>query len=183
MVAQGISEYNEKTKLIRGIHLYNTELNADEEEALKEAPESDIIIMCTGLDSSIEGEESDSDLAGGAEGFGHQGDRATIDLPLNQQKYIEKLIETGKKIILLNFSGGCVNFGKCKNRVNAILQCWYPGGHGGKAIANILFGKCSPSGKLPVTFYNSTDDLPDFCYYSMQNRTYRYFKGNVQYQF
>ncbi|MGN0574326.1 MAG: glycoside hydrolase family 3 C-terminal domain-containing protein [Acutalibacteraceae bacterium] len=183
MVTQGISEYNENTKFIRGIHLYNPELNSDEEEALKEASESDIIIMCTGLDSSIEGEESDSDLAGGAEGFGQQGDRATIDLPQNQQKYIEKLIETGKKIILLNFSGGCVNFGKYKNRVNAILQCWYPGGHGGKAIANLLFGKCSPSGKLPVTFYNSTDDLPDFCDYSMQNRTYRYFKGDVQYQF
>ena len=97
MVAQGISEYNENTRLIRGIHLYNSELNSDEEEALKEASESDIIIMCTGLDSSIEGEESDSDLAGRAEGFGQQEDKATIDLPLNQQKYIEKLIETGKK--------------------------------------------------------------------------------------
>lgn len=109
--------------------------------------------------------------------------RETIDLPLNQQKYIEKLIDTGKKIILLNFSGGCINFGKFKSRVNAIVQCWYPGAQGGKAIADILFGKCSPSGKLPITFYNSTDDLPDFCDYSMQNRTYRYFKGNVQYPF
>lgn len=104
-------------------------------------------------------------------------------MPLNQQKYLEKLTATGKKVIILNFSGGCVNFGKYKNKVNAILQCWYPGAQGGKSVANILFGKCSPSGKLPVTFYNSAADLPVFCDYSMQNRTYRYFKGEVQYPF
>lgn len=183
MVAEAVKEYNEDTEFIRGIHLYNSKENESEEEALKIASESDVIIMCTGLDSSIEGEESDSDLAGGAEGFGKQGDRETLDLPLNQQRYIEKLLEVGKKVVLLNFSGGCVNLGKYKNRVNAILQCWYPGAQGGKAIANILFGKCSPSGKLPVTFYNSINDLPDFCDYSMKNRTYRYFKGKAQYPF
>ena len=163
--------------------MYDSSKSIDEEQALKKAQESDIILMCTGIDSSIEGEEAGGALAGGGGNIGKQGDRETIDLPLNQQKYIEKLIDTGKKIILLNFSGGCINFGKFKSRVNAIVQCWYPGAQGGKAIADILFGKCSPSGKLPITFYNSTDDLPDFCDYSMQNRTYRYFKGNVQYPF
>lgn len=108
--------------------------------------------MCTGLDSSIEGEEAGGALAGGGGSIGKQGDRENIDLPINQQEYIEKLIKIGKKVVLLNFSGGCINFGKFKNRVNAILQCWYPGAQGGKAIADILFGKCSPSGKLPITF-------------------------------
>ena len=183
MVTEAISQYNSDTDFIRGIHLYNQNTNYDKEAALKSAADSDIIIVCTGLDSSIEGEEAGGALAGGGGNIGKQGDRETIDLPLNQQEYIEKLMETGKKIILLNFSGGCINFGKFKNRMNAIVQCWYPGAQGGKAIANILFGKCSPSGKLPVTFYNSVDDLPDFCDYSMQNRTYRYFKGDVQYPF
>ena len=183
MVTDAVSQYNRETEFIRGIHLYDSSKSIDEEQALKKAQESDIILMCTGIDSSIEGEEAGGALAGGGGNIGKQGDRETIDLPLNQQKYIEKLIDTGKKIILLNFSGGCINFGKFKSRVNAIVQCWYPGAQGGKAIADILFGKCSPSGKLPITFYNSTDDLPDFCDYSMQNRTYRYFKGNVQYPF
>lgn len=183
MVTDAVSEYNRETEFIKGIHLYDSSKNMDEEQALKNAQESDIILMCTGIDSSIEGEEAGGALAGGGGNIGKQGDRETIDLPLNQQEYIEKLIHTGKKIILLNFSGGCINFGKFKNRVNAIVQCWYPGAQGGKAIADILFGKCSPSGKLPVTFYNSVDDLPDFCDYSMQNRTYRYFKGDVQYPF
>lgn len=183
MVTDAVSEYNRETEFIKGIHLYDLSKNIDEEQALKKAQESDIILMCTGIDSSIEGEEAGGALAGGGGNIGKQGDRETIDLPLNQQKYIEKLIKTGKKIILLNFSGGCINFGKFKNRVNAIVQCWYPGAQGGKAIADILFGKCSPSGKLPVTFYNSVDDLPDFCDYSMQNRTYRYFKGDMQYPF
>lgn len=183
MVTDAVSEYNRETEFVRGIHLYDSSKNIDEEQALKNAQESDIILMCTGIDSSIEGEEAGGALAGGGGNIGKQGDRETIDLPLNQQEYIEKLIHTGKKIILLNFSGGCINFGKFKNRVNAIVQCWYPGAQGGKAVADILFGKCSPSGKLPVTFYNSVDDLPDFCDYSMQNRTYRYFKGDMQYPF
>lgn len=183
MVTDAISQYNRETEFIRGIHLYESAKNGDVNQALQAAQNADIILMCTGLDSSIEGEEAGGALAGGGGNIGKQGDRETIDLPLNQQEYIEKLIKTGKKIILLNFSGGCINFGKFKNRVNAIVQCWYPGAQGGKAIANSLFGKCSPSGKLPVTFYNSVDDLPDFCDYSMQNRTYRYFKGDVQYPF
>lgn len=183
MVTDSVSQYNRETEFIRGVHLYESAKNGDVNQALQAAQNADIILMCTGLDSSIEGEEAGGALAGGGGNIGKQGDRETIDLPLNQQEYIEKLMETGKKIILLNFSGGCVNFGKFKNRVNAIVQCWYPGAQGGTAIANILFGKCSPSGKLPVTFYNSVDDLPDFCDYSMQNRTYRYFKGDVQYPF
>ena len=183
MVPQAVSQYNADTKFIKGIHLFDKDKDYQKADALKAAAEADIIIMCTGLDSSIEGEEQGGELEGGGGNLGKQGDRETIDLPLNQQEYIEALLDTGKKVILLNFSGSCVNFGNYKNRVNAILQCWYPGAQGGMAVADILFGKCSPSGKLPVTFYNSDDDLPDFCDYSMKNRTYRYFKGEVQYPF
>ena len=124
MVTDAVSQYNRETEFIRGIHLYDSSKSIDEEQALKKAQESDIILMCTGIDSSIEGEEAGGALAGGGGNIGKQGDRETIDLPLNQQKYIEKLIDTGKKIILLNFSGGCINFGKFKSRVNAIVQCW-----------------------------------------------------------
>ena len=183
MVPLAVSQYNADRKFIKGIHLFDKDKDYQKEDALKAASEADIIIMCTGLDSSIEGEEQGGELEGGGGNLGKQGDRETIDLPLNQQEYIEALLDTGKKVILLNFSGSCVNFGKYKNRVNAILQCWYPGAQGGTAVADILFGKCSPSGKLPVTFYNSDDDLPDFCDYSMKNRTYRYFKGEAQYPF
>ena len=183
MVPQAVSQYNADTKFIKAIHLFDKDKDYQKADALKAASEADIIIMCTGLDSSIEGEEQGGELEGGGGNLGKQGDRETIDLPLNQQEYIEALLDTGKKVILLNFSGSCVNFGNYKNRVNAILQCWYPGAQGGMAVADILFGKCSPSGKLPVTFYNSDDDLPDFCDYSMKNRTYRYFKGEVQYPF
>ena len=183
MVPDAIREMNKETDFAAGIHLFRSDECTGEKEALEKAANADIIIMCSGLDSSIEGEEPGGFLSGDGGTIGQQGDRETIDLPEIQQNYIEKLIATGKKIILLNFSGGCINFNDYRNRVSAIIQCWYPGAHGGKAIADILFGKCSPSGKLPVTFYNSTSDLPDFCDYSMKNRTYRYFKGEVQYPF
>lgn len=98
MVTDAVSQYNRETEFIRGIHLYDSSKSIDEEQALKKAQESDIILMCTGIDSSIEGEEAGGALAGGGGNIGKQGDRETIDLPLNQQKYIEKLIDTGKKL-------------------------------------------------------------------------------------
>lgn len=122
-------------------------------------------------------------LQGGGGNLGKQGDRVTLDLPDVQKELLEKLFKLNKKVIILNFSGGCIDLRAYKNKADAILQCWYPGAMGGKAIANILFGKCSPSGKLPVTFYNSISDLPEFTDYSMKNRTYRYYDGDVQYPF
>lgn len=183
MVPEAVAQHNSDTTFIRGIHLYDSNTEYDKENALQAAADADIILMCTGLDASIEGEEPGDLLDGGGGTLGEQGDRVSIDLPQNQQDYIKALLRTRKKVILLNFSGGCINFNPFKDRVAAILQCWYPGAQGGQAIAHLLFGKCSPSGKLPVTFYNATDDLPDFCDYSMQNRTYRYFDGEVLYPF
>ena len=81
------------------------------------------------------------------------------------------------------FCGGAVAFGEAKDLSNAVFNCWYPGEMGGKAIAELLFGEYSPSGKLPVTVYSSTNDLPDFDDYSMNNRTYRYFKGTPEFPF
>lgn len=119
----------------------------------------------------------------GGGNLGEQGDRANLELPFVQQELLEKLLAMGKKLILLNFSGGCIDFRKVRGRADAILQCWYPGAQGGRAIANLLFGEISPSGKLPVTFYNDVRDLPKFDDYAMKNRTYRYYRGEVQYPF
>lgn len=183
MVPEAISDYNKKTVFERAFHLYDEKKEYNADKAIELAKKSDVIIVCTGLDSSIEGEEAGGVLAGNGGNLGKQGDRIDIELPAIQRKYLDKLIKFNKKIVILNFSGGCINFSKYKNNVNAIMQCWYPGAQGGKAIADVLFGKCSPSGKLPITFYNSIADLPDFTDYSMKNRTYRYFRGEVQYPF
>lgn len=182
-ILDAIKERNTQTIYSEGVHLFDENKSSNKADAINKAKDSDIIIVCTGLDSSIEGEEAGGMLAGGGGSIGKQGDRISLELPRVQQDYLEDLIKLNKKIVILNFSGGCIDFRKYKNRVNAILQCWYPGAQGGKSIADILFGKVSPSGKLPITFYNSVSDLPDFEDYSMENRTYKYFKGDVQYPF
>lgn len=182
-VAQAVKEKNADTSYVQG-YSYNLKDNKIlMQEAVKQAEGCDLIIFCSGLDCSFEGEEAGELLKGGGGMLGEQGDRRTLSLPDVQQHLLKKLFELHKKIIVLNFSGGCIDLRDCKKNADAVLQCWYPGAMGGKAIANILFGDTSPSGKLPVTFYNSTDDLPDFEDYSMANRTYRYFSGEVQYPF
>jgi len=85
--------------------------------------------------------------------------------------------------VFLNVSGSCINLTRADEACNAVLQVFYPGAEGGNAVADILFGRASPSGKLPVTFYRSVEDLPDFRDYSMANRTYKYFKGEPLYPF
>lgn len=182
-ILDAIKEKNSDTTYSEGSHLFDNSKKANKKDAIDKATESDIIIVCTGLDSSIEGEEAGGMLAGGGGSIGKQGDRVSLELPKVQQEYLEELIKLNKKIIILNYSGGCIDFRKYKDRVSAIVQCWYPGAKGGKSIADILFGEVSPSGKLPITFYNNVSDLPDFEDYNMTNRTYRYFKGDVQYPF
>lgn len=182
-ITQAVKEKNADTSYVQG---YSYNLKQNEilmQEALKQAENSDIILFCSGLDCSFEGEEAGELLNGGGGMLGEQGDRKTLSLPEVQQNLLEKLFKLNKKIVILNYSGGCIDFRDCKKNADAILQCWYLGAMGGKAIANILFGDVSPSGKLPVTFYNSTDDLPDFEDYAMKNRTYRYYSGEVQYSF
>ena len=91
--------------------------------------------------------------------------------------------ETGRPVVFVNCSGSAIAFGSVEGQYDALLQAWYPGQGGAKALADVLFGDYNPGGKLPVTFYRSTDDLPDFLDYSMDNRTYRYFHGTPQYAF
>ncbi len=146
-------------------------------EALAVAEHSDVVVMCVGLDSTIEGEEGDAGNEFGS------GDKKGLRLPGVQQDLVEAITATGKPVVLLLLAGSAMDLCWADENVNAIIDCWYPGARGGKAIAQVLFGEDSPSGKLPVTFYKSDADLPDFSDYSMENRTYRYFKGTPLYPF
>ena len=146
-------------------------------EALVEVKNADVVIMCMGLDATMEGEEGDAYNAQTG------GDKVTLELPDVQNELYEEVLKLGKPIVYVNVSGSCVNLARRKNECAAVLQCFYPGAMGGLALADILFGKVSPSGRLPVTFYESIDDLPAFNDYSMENRTYKFYKGTPVYEF
>jgi len=146
-------------------------------EALTVAKHSDVVILCMGLDETIEGEEGDASNADAS------GDKASLDLPKVQQDLIEKITATGTPVVLCMVAGSSINMCYSEEHNQAIVQVWYPGASGGIALADILFGKTSPSGKLPVTFYKDTSDLPEFTDYAMENRTYRYYGGTPLYPF
>ena len=143
-------------------------------EALAAAENSDVVIACVGLDSTIEGEQGD------AGNEYSSGDKPDLMLPESQRRLLELLKGTGKPLIVVCCAGGSMNM---LVDADAVLHAWYPGSEGGKAFAQILFGDISPSGKLPVTFYETADKLPDFEDYSMKDRTYRYAKDNILYPF
>jgi beta-glucosidase len=147
-------------------------------EALAAAKDADAIIFVGGISAQLEGEEMNVDF----DGFSG-GDRQHIELPELQQQLLEKLSATGKPLIFVNMSGSAIAFPWVKQHANAILQAWYPGQAGGTAVADVLLGNYNPSGRLPVTFYNSTSDLPAFQDYNMQGRTYRYFEGKPLFPF
>jgi beta-glucosidase len=148
-------------------------------EARAVAKRSDALLVVLGMDSSIEGEESDQF----SESLG--GDRPYLELPASQEKLLKNVVEAahGKPVIVINISGSTVSLGWAQANVNSIIQAFYPGAMGGRAIAEALFGEFSPSGKLPLTCYKSTADIPDFTDYNMANRTYRYYKGEPLYPF
>lgn len=148
-----------------------------ESEALAVAKRADVILLCMGISPAMEGEEVDGDY--GTEG----GDKRSIELPAVQRRLFEKLAALGKPMVFVNVSGSCLALKRQDECCNAVLQCFYPGALGGRALADILFGECSPSARLPVTFYASDADLPDFRDYSMEGRTYRFFKGKPVYPF
>ena len=149
-----------------------------QQDILAEVGNADYVIFVGGISPSLEGEEMKVD----AYGF-KGGDRTDIQLPQCQRDLIKALHEAGKKIIYINCSGSAIALVPETERCEAIIQAWYPGERGGDALADILFGDCNPSGKLPVTFYRSVDDLPDFLDYTMKNRTYRYFNGETLWDF
>ncbi|MBQ1646172.1 MAG: glycoside hydrolase family 3 C-terminal domain-containing protein, partial [Prevotella sp.] len=140
----------------------------DYTDLANEVKQADVIIVIGGISARLEGEG---------------GDKATIELPNVQQRLVRAMHETGKPVVFVNCSGSAIAFGSIENQYDALVQAWYAGQGGAKALADVLLGKYNPSGKLPVTFYTSNDDLPDFLDYSMENRTYRYFKGNALYPF
>ena len=126
------------------------------------------MIFAGGLNGEVEGEEMPVIYPGFA-----GGDRTEIALPKTQQKLLEDLHKTGKPVVLVLMTGSALAVEWAKANLPAVLVAWYPGQQGGNAIADVLFGKVNPSGRLPVTFYKSVGDLPPFADYSMKNRTYR----------
>lgn len=148
------------------------------DEAVAVAKRSDMIVAFLGLSPEIEGEEMPIHL----EGF-NGGDRSAIELPQAQQKLVDALAATGKPLILVLMNGSALALGSAGEKASAILEAWYPGESGGTAIADTLFGENNPSGRLPLTFYASTSQLPPFEDYSMKGRTYRYFTGEPLYPF
>ena len=136
------------------------------------------VVFAGGISPRLEGEELPLELPGFK-----GGDRTSIELPAVQRELLKALHDAGKKVVLVNFSGSAMGLEPETESCDAILQAWYPGEEGGTAIADILWGDAVPSGKLPVTFYKSVEQLPDFEDYSMKGRTYRYFEGEPLFPF
>jgi beta-glucosidase len=149
-----------------------------EAEALRVAQQADVVVMVLGLTARLEGEEMPVSI----DGF-KSGDRTKIDLPEPQEKLLEAVTKLGKPTVLVLLNGSALAVNWAQSNVPAILEGWYPGQAGGNALADVLFGDYNPAGRLPVTFYRDTTDLPAFANYDMKGRTYRYFKGTALYPF
>lgn len=147
-------------------------------EAVTVAEHSDVVVVVVGLDENIEGEEKHfSNRALTA------GDKEGLGLPHGQQVMLERVLQVGKPTVVVLMSGSAIDLNYADEHAAAVVEAWYPGARGGKAVADVLFGHCSPSGKLPITFYRSLDNMPDFEDYSMKNRTYRYIEEPALYAF
>lgn len=146
-------------------------------EAVITAEHSDVVIICVGLDETLKGEAGD---AGNSDA---SGDKRDLHLPKVQEELIEKVSAVGKPTVVILMAGSSIDLNYAQENCNGILLTWYPGARGGKAVADLLFGKVSPSGKLPVTFYRDLEGMPEFTDYSMKNRTYRYMEKEALYPF
>ena len=185
-VLEGIQDYvgdDVRVLYSQGCHLFK-----DREEPLAQpgdrlseakavARHSDLVILCLGLDESLEGEEGDTGNAYAS------GDKRDLALPESQQRLLQTVVETGVPFVLCMMAGSAMDLNLASESAAAILQTFYPGARGGKAIAEILFGAAAPSGKLPITLYRSVADLPDFTDYHMAGRTYRFLKAQPLYPF
>ena len=147
-------------------------------QAVAQAKQADVVVICLGLSPLVEGEEMDVRL----EGF-RGGDRTDIGLPKAEEELLKEVQALGKPTVLVLLNGSALAVNWANDHVPAIVDAWYPGEEGGSAIADVLFGDYNPGGRLPVTFYKSVDQLPPFTDYSMQGRTYRYFKGDPLFPF
>jgi len=148
-------------------------------EAAVTARNSDTVILVLGLDETLEGEEGDTGNSY------YSGDKEDLLLPHSQRLLLDRVLAEGKPTVVVLMAGSSIDMEEAHTRANAVLLPWYPGAYGGKAVAEILFGKASPSGKLPVTFYHNSalEQMPAFTDYSLTNRTYRYYEGTPLYPF
>lgn len=185
-VLEGIQDrVGDKGKVLysEGSHLFqdrveNLALENDRiAEAVIVAKHSDVVVLCLGLNETLEGEQGDTGNSYAA------GDKPDLNLPRCQVALMEAVLAVGKPVIVCLMTGSAMDLNLAQEKASAVLQLWYPGARGGKAVADILFGDCSPSGKLPVTFYRSLEGMPDFEDYSMKGRTYRYMEGEALYPF
>jgi beta-glucosidase len=185
-ILEGIKGYlGESTRVFysEGCHLFKNRVQGlgQENDRIAEAravcDKSDVVIACFGLDPGLEGEEGDqgNEFA--------SGDKPNLKLPGLQEEVIKALYESGKPVVLVLLSGSALSVPWEDEHIPAIVQGWYPGAQGGKVIAEMLFGEFSPEGKLPVTFYRSSEELPDFTDYNMLGRTYRYMSQEALYPF
>ena len=148
------------------------------EAAVDKVKDADVVIFAGGITPGLEGEE----MPISEPGF-KGGDREIIELPDTQRALLQRLKHEGKKIVMVNYSGSAIALTDESKWCDAILQAWYPGQAGGDAVASVLFGDYNPAGRLPVTFYRSTSQLPDFCDYNMQGHTYRYLSDQPLFPF
>lgn len=185
-VSEGIQDYvgdDVRVLYSEGCHLFKKRISGlgQENDRLAEVravcDNSDVVIVCLGLDSSLEGEEGDTGNEFAS------GDKPNLSLPGLQQDILEAACESGKPVVLVLLSGSALAVTWADEHVPAIIEGWYPGAMGGKALASVLFGDYSPEGKLPVTFYRTSEELPDFRDYSMKGRTYRYMQQKALYPF
>lgn len=170
-----------------GCHLYKDRVehlaypNDRLTEAMLVAEHSDVVILCVGLDETLEGEEGDAGNSYAS------GDKETLMLPECQRLLMDKILtmckSQEKPVVVCMMAGSSVDLNEADEKADAIVQVWYPGARGGKQVARMLYGEYSPSGKLPVTFYRGLEDLPAFDDYSMKGRTYRYYEGTPLYPF
>lgn len=185
-VLEGIKSYLGQDKRVyysEGCHLFRDRVQVlgAEHDRLAEVHAvtqmSDVVIVCLGLDASLEGEEGDMGNAFAS------GDKRDLNLPGDQEMILEEVYKSGKPVILVLLAGSALSVTWADEHVPAIIQGWYPGAQGGRAIAEMIFGEYSPEGKLPVTFYRTTEELPDFEDYNMKDRTYRYMRKEALYPF
>lgn len=185
-VSDGIQDYlgdDVRVFFSEGCHLFKNKMGGLglENDRISEVQgvcrQSDVVIACLGLDSGLEGEEGDTGNEYAS------GDKPDLNLPGLQEEVLKTIYYSGKPVILVLLSGSALAINWAHQHIPAIIQGWYPGSQGGRAIAEAVFGEFSPEGKLPITFYKTTDELPEFTDYSMTNRTYRYMKQEALYPF
>lgn len=185
-VLEGIQEYLGDDVTVRyseGCHLFKDRVqglgqaNDRIAEVRAVCDASDVVIAVMGLDAGLEGEEGDqgNEFA--------SGDKPNLELPGLQNEVIKEICASGKPVVMVLLSGSALAFPWAEEHVPAIVQGWYPGAQGGRAVAQMLFGDYAPEGKLPVTFYRTSEELPAFTDYTMKGRTYRYMENEALYPF